>query len=591
MAGVLSSAAFGAAGDIDPSFGMAGIVRHNVQQVANPGYDVLERPNAFALQSDGKMVVAGQSGSDASIVRFNADGTLDTTFGGGLGQVLIKFPGRTSEAHDVELQSDGRIVIGGRTSLPEGTSLRMTLARVTSSGTLDPTFDGDGMLEIEPSSGRGWAYEIAVDSVGRLVVVGELGGGVIARFNADGSFDTSFGVSGVVSVSASTLLLQSDDKIVVGTGGGSSISLSRFSADGSLEFSASMNYKDASWEGCDQIVQQADGKLVVLGYSFSGGTVPNEHIKLARFQLNGLPDPSFGGLYARLTFRWEKMKMQPWIENPQRLISWLDMNQFSAQLFINIGNCLTTITKWGGIEEDGSEDERERASHRASIKQMSQQLASMLEKICCHQSAKAAARFGEKLSSANISVEVANALSAELRAFIFEEMKTQVFFWTPPHRASWHGKTGREILGDECTGRFPNSDIANEAEQAAKCFAFGQYTACAFHLMRVCEAGVRALALAIGYDWAQSPNWGKFYKQYDAQLATNPTKHAEPWLSHAAFLEATGGNLRAVKDAWRNDTMHLDKTYDEDQAHHLLVVVPSFMRLIASRINEDGQFV
>ena len=178
-----------------------------------------------------------------------------------------------------------------------------------------------------------------------------------------------------------------------------------------------------------------------------------------------------------------------------------------------------------------------------------------------------------------------------LTDLIKSEMEEHLFFWVPLTRAEFYGMTGRIILGDQCVDRFSQSGISTEVEHAARCFALGQNTACAFHLMRVCEAGVRALALALGYQWEANPNWGKFFKQYDVQLGTNPTKHVEPWISHADFLEAAGGNLRAAKDAWRNDTMHLEKSYDEREARHLLTVIPSFMRQIASRIDESGIFL
>jgi hypothetical protein len=289
--------------------------------------------------------------------------------------------------------------------------------------------------------------------------------------------------------------------------------------------------------------------------------------------------------------------IQQCLVNPFHLISWWDMNTFGAHLFVNIGASLTYIgEQWNEFLKEatvtavGTEKAIE---YRLNIADMMRRLAKELSEIGCHVAASAATRLGSSCSYVTSlpSADAFKARTDELRNIIFDEMKSQKFFWMPISRVSWHEKTGRNLLGDECADRFIKSGIENEMERAAKCFAFGQYTACVFHLMRICEAGVRALAKATGYDWDQCPNWGKFYKQYDVQLATNPTKHVEPWLSHADFLESVGGNLRAVKDAWRNNTMHLEKTYDEEQSHHLLTVVPSFMKQLSSQVDEDGNFV
>lgn len=282
--------------------------------------------------------------------------------------------------------------------------------------------------------------------------------------------------------------------------------------------------------------------------------------------------------------------MQPWIENPHVLISWLDMNQFGAQLFVNIGAWLSQVTH-GWPTDDEPEREGLGDLHRDSAKTMFNNLSKLLGELGCNISAAAAGRLSSSAAYSKTTPQELEIRAKELKSMIFDEMKQQKFFWMPLTRSEWYEKGGRMILGDECVNRFTNSGIENEMDRAAKCFAFGQHTACVFHLMRISEAGVRALAKAVGYDWEQSPNWGKFYRQYDAQLATNPTKHTEPWLSHAEFLESVGGNLRAVKDAWRNNTMHLEKTYDEEQAKHLLAVVPSFMKQLASQVDEDGNFV
>jgi hypothetical protein len=221
-------------------------------------------------------------------------------------------------------------------------------------------------------------------------------------------------------------------------------------------------------------------------------------------------------------------------------------------------------------------------------------IANDCEAIGLKESAGFIRRFVMRLRDGLNELPVIREKCADLKALLRSEMDSNLFFWVPGDRASFYGKTGRDVLGEDCVNRFAKLDIANETEQATKCFAFGQYTACAFHLMRVCEAGVHAFGTAIGFKWGINPNWGKMFDEFDKQMGAyerNPNSPTGAWISHKDYLKETAGNLRAVKNAWRNNNMHLDKTYDESQAKHLLIVVPAFMKQLASKIDEDGNFI
>lgn len=148
---------------------------------------------SILVQGDGKIVVVGLAGigsNQAGLVRLNPDGTRDTTFDG---------DGRASYAHGISyqpraaaLQSDGRIVVVGD-SQPTVMGIReMAVLRVLPNGSLDPDFDGDGR-QVIPFGLETFGYAVAVQPDGKIVVAGSAAGdAVVVRLNADGSLDTSF---------------------------------------------------------------------------------------------------------------------------------------------------------------------------------------------------------------------------------------------------------------------------------------------------------------------------------------------------------------------------------------------------------------
>src|SRR5687768_11913602 len=135
------------AGDLDPTFSGDG------RQVVDLAGSANEMANAVAVDANGKIVLAGRmtvgTETDFAVVRLNANGTTDTTFGGGDGFLSIDFA-INDEATDVAIDASGRIVVVGTSNAGAGRNARdFAVARLTSTGTLDTTFSGDGKLEID----------------------------------------------------------------------------------------------------------------------------------------------------------------------------------------------------------------------------------------------------------------------------------------------------------------------------------------------------------------------------------------------------------------------------------------------------------
>ena len=181
-----------APGDLDPTFGGDGVVRTDLTPAEDDGY-------AVAIQPDGKIVVAGEKGIGGpnprlAIVRYETDGSLDPSFGGGDGKVSIDFTPFDDFPYAVRIQADGKIVVAGAAAYI-GPNSRFALARLTSDGSLDPTFGGDGtvMTDVTPSSDV--LNGMALQPNGKIVVVGSVSAGPdngkigVLRYRSDGSLD------------------------------------------------------------------------------------------------------------------------------------------------------------------------------------------------------------------------------------------------------------------------------------------------------------------------------------------------------------------------------------------------------------------
>ncbi|MFF8606453.1 calcium-binding protein [Streptomyces sp. NPDC015346] len=293
----LPGVAAAAPGDLDPTFGGDGRVTTDVG-----GYSAVD---GMAVQPDGKIVTIGygysnETSGDYTLVRYNPDGSLDPTFGGD-GIVTTDFEQRNDEARALALQSDGKIVaVGGSTDW--GGNGSWSAARYHPDGTLDTSFgDGGRVLTQTNLEAIGTAEAVSVQPDGRIVLGGSaIGIWTMARYNANGTLDPTFGGDGIVTTDFSTdccdfvrdVALQSDGKIVAAgyanysTGG---FTLVRYNADGSLDtgFDGDGLLTTGFGSGVEGVVLQSDGKIVAAGSAFNAFAV-------ARFHPNGSFDATFG---------------------------------------------------------------------------------------------------------------------------------------------------------------------------------------------------------------------------------------------------------------------------------------------------------
>jgi uncharacterized delta-60 repeat protein len=246
-----------------------------------------------AVQRDGKIVAVGRASQDFALARYRRDGSLDPTFGVG-GKVMTAFlPGSNGVASAVLLRADGKIVVGG------SSASEFALARYLSDGALDPSFGNGGRVITPISSANDHPFDLAVQSDGKLVAAGWSfqGGGphiALARYNRDGSLDTSFDGDGIVVApfrsAAAHLLVQRDGKLLVAGLG----ELIRFTADGSLDRSFGGDGRAQAGDvGAFEAAIQPDGKILVIG-TVSPGRFPTSDFGVARLTAEGRLDTTFG---------------------------------------------------------------------------------------------------------------------------------------------------------------------------------------------------------------------------------------------------------------------------------------------------------
>lgn len=205
-------------GSLDSGFGTSGIV------ITDVGTGTSDEIYTLSIQSDGKIIAAGTSSYKNCLVRYNTDGSLDTSFG--LGGKVVTSVGLNSLVKSIALQADGKIIATGNNS--GGSYTNYTLVRYLMNGNVDSTFGTFGVVNDTIGSFDDYATSVNLQSDGKIVVSGfyDIGGYVLdaflVRYTTSGSIDNTFGVAGKVVTTIGTgtdfvhaAKIDSNDKIVI----------------------------------------------------------------------------------------------------------------------------------------------------------------------------------------------------------------------------------------------------------------------------------------------------------------------------------------------------------------------------------------
>ena len=253
------------------------------------------------------MVIAGFDNTPSAteafgVLRYQGNGALDTSFGTG-GRASANFTNFLNSPNDVALQSDGKIVVAGNAQSADGTVSEFAVARFNANGTLDSSFGTGGKVTTNFVGVMAGGVSNPADSVliqadGKILVGGLASQcarrcaaqSALARYNASGSLDTTFGTGGKVAVGGITALAEDAAGHIFALNGAST---AEFSAAGVLQAQVTPSpITIASSRGGASSVFQADGKYLAIS-SGAGFSRHDIDAKVARYLPTGAADPGF----------------------------------------------------------------------------------------------------------------------------------------------------------------------------------------------------------------------------------------------------------------------------------------------------------
>jgi uncharacterized delta-60 repeat protein len=252
---LMSSPASAAPGDLDATFSEDGWVLSDFG-----GFDWGED---VAIQSDGKIVVVGRTSAggneDFAVARYETNGTLDATFADS-GQLTMDLSGRRDMASSVALQDNGSIVVAGSAWAGPDARRAFALVRLTATGELDATFGPGGVVTTNFTPRADWAAAVAIRGDGSIVAAGGIdvpGDFAVAMYTSDGTLDSSFSGDGRRRVGFSARREMAEDLAIQSNG---KIVVSGFSQD---RLAIARLFADGRLDSSFS----ADGKTVLDGLS------------------------------------------------------------------------------------------------------------------------------------------------------------------------------------------------------------------------------------------------------------------------------------------------------------------------------------
>jgi len=170
-----------------------------------------------------------------------------------------------------------------------------------------------------------------------------------------------------------------------------------------------------------------------------------------------------------------------------------------------------------------------------------------------------------------------------LQSIIRQELRKRVFMYIPLDQAHWYEK--KDGFGVKVTKAFPSA--IEDIKEAGTCYATGRYNACVFHLMRVLEHGLRALATEVCLDFDQQ-QWHTIINQIISVInkGSEKLKQGSKKAKRLQFLSEAAIEFRYFKDAWRNHVSHNRANFDQPEALMILNHIKSFMAHLSTQLSE-----
>jgi hypothetical protein len=263
----------------------------------------------------------------------------------------------------------------------------------------------------------------------------------------------------------------------------------------------------------------------------------------------------------------------PWETYPYRLISWWDMEKFSAARFYRIGTALQMLKEYADDDRKSDVADIDEVAKKAMgeyLRRVSRDCSDTGLVISVKAADKVIALLDGEIG-VTFHDQFFTALS-HLEQTIEWEMQGVQFFRMPPDQAKFYDQL--QLFSSVVSAKFPN--IQTDMVEAGNCYAMGRSTACVFHLMRIMELGVREFGKKLGVTLTQDKNWQPILNEVDKTIKALAPNHPD-----RVAMSEIAANLYSVKLAWRNQVMHPKDTYTLEEAEEILRQVKMFMNNLA----------
>lgn len=266
-----------------------------------------------------------------------------------------------------------------------------------------------------------------------------------------------------------------------------------------------------------------------------------------------------------------------------QIVSFITLKPYDFHKINNLGNLWFVLSdgRFKGVSEDHVLDQNQ----INECHEVLERARDDLNYIGLVQTAKYVSNIRGKLNDKGIKVygDYYKQVGT-LWEMMLNEIEGMVFGFLPPEHGRYFNQAA--LFGDEVNDKFRGA--ANDIKEAGNCYAHGTYTACVFHLTRVLEVGLKALAatLKIEFKDLDAENWGTIIDRIESEIGKlNDLKRSSAKSETLDFYSGAAKQFRYFKDHWRNPVDHFRGRYDGPQALSALNHVKEFMQDIAPKID------
>lgn len=281
---------------------------------------------------------------------------------------------------------------------------------------------------------------------------------------------------------------------------------------------------------------------------------------------------------------------------PGEVWSLWDMLSLNAAKFLDTVreiNRLKTIIETN-FDEEGKAARPEGDEFRIKLAESFREMGVATEYVGARVASIAAYRTSDALKDTDNdapSFQQIRDTAEDIESRLRDELSMISFVVFNPQQVAYFGDA-HTLVKWNIAQLFPSA--MGELEEAAKCLAMSRPTASAFHSMRFLEIGLKAFAKSLGVDDPTKPaekNWAVVLEKIKTAVQDKYPAKKRQSKSEGALADELYTHLDAVRNPWRNATMHVDAVYTEAEAQHILACVNAFMEKLAGRCNEEGTMI